>query len=178
MGNTLRDLVGVLVLVIALFLLMHLVVGNYYVEDESMQPELRSGDRIMINLMAYSISDPARGDVIFFKTPDGSSDQAKRVIGLPGDIIEIKNNAIFVNDVQLIEPYVRKATSYNLEEFPVPPQSYFVMGDNRNSIDDYLLTVPRENVLGRAWITAWPPDRWGGIDNYAQAAKAEVEEFP
>jgi signal peptidase I len=180
MQKTVRDLVGVLVLTLMLFLLLNLVVGSYSVVSESMQPEFRIGDRLLVNLMAYSISDPARGDIILFKSEDGYPDQIKRVIGLPGDIIEIKNNVLYVNDVQLLEPYVSNTVIETQEPYPVPSQTYFVLEDNRNGSNDSSagLTVPRDNIKGRAWITAWPPDRWGGVDSFAQAAPMGIDEVP
>jgi len=135
----------------------------------SMEPDLHDGQRLLVNRAVYWFSDPERGDVITFHAPDGhQEDYIKRIIGLPGDTIEIKAGAVFVNGSQLDEPYIADAPGYVVGELEVPPDNYFVLGDNRrNSNDSHSgWTVPRTNIIGKAWLSIWPPADWGVVLNY------------
>jgi signal peptidase I len=103
----------------------------------------------------------------------------KRVIGLPGDIVEVADGAVFLNGHQLKEPYTASPAHYTVAEYQVPPDSYFVLGDNRNNSNDSSTgwTVPGVNIQGRAWILTWPPTKWGEAGNYnlsSQLAAAEL----
>ncbi len=90
------------------------------------------------------------------------------MIGLPGDTIEIKGGLVYVNGHPLKEPYIKSQPSYALSPFKVPVDSYFVLGDNRNNSNDSHngWTVPRQNVVGKAWVSIWPPDEWNLGSSY------------
>lgn len=169
MRNLVREVIATLVLAIIIFLLLRLVVGSYAVISESMQPGLQIGERLLINKMAFHFGEPTRGELVYYKSPSGDLDQLKRIIGLPGDVIQVKDNAVYVNGVKLSEPYVKDPPGYTLASYQVPPNNYFVLGDNRNNSNDSSSgwTVPRENIMGRAWIFTWPPDKWGTVEGYA-----------
>jgi signal peptidase I len=175
-----KDVLGVAVLLIVIAILLNLVLVAYHMGDESMKPELRIGDQLLINKMAYNYSNPGRGDVVLFTSPDGDTDQINRIIGLPGDVIEIKNNQVYVNDVPINEPYVRNNGSYSLDAFPVPPLTCYVLEDNRDTRVRSSLgrLIPLENVVGKVWITAWPPDRWGSVDSFTQATQLVSDSKP
>lgn len=162
-----KDIFLVLVLVLAIFITINLVVANYIVSNNSMYPQLQPGEHLLINKMAFSFDEPARGDLVCYESPDVSK-QLKRIIGLPGDVVEIKNDAIYVNSVRLTEPYVKKMSAYSTASYQVPLNNYFVLEDNRKNSDGSSIgwTIPRDNVVGRAWICTWPPDKWGTVDGY------------
>lgn len=168
MRNFVRELIGTLVIAIVIFIILRLVVGSYAVISDAMEPGLQVGERLLINKIAFRFEEPDRGDIVYYKSPNGDLDQMKRVIGLPGDIIEVKDKAVYVNGIELNEPYVKDPPGYTLLAYQVPSNHYFVLGDNRNNSNDSSTgwTVPKENVLGRAWLFTWPPDKWGGVDNY------------
>jgi signal peptidase I len=169
MRNFVREVIATLVLAIVIFLLLRLVVGSYTVISESMQPGLQIGERLLINKLAFNFTEPTRGELVYYKSPNGDLDQLKRVIGLPNDVVQVKDNAVYVNGIKLTEPYVKDPPAYGLVAYQVPPNNYFVLGDNRNNSNDSATgwTVPRENIMGRAWIFTWPPDKWGVVDSYA-----------
>ena len=169
MRNTIiRDLIGTLVLAVLLFFLLRLVVSNYTVISVSMQPGLYEGQRLLVSKMSYAFDEPDRGQIIVFKSPVENKTLIKRVIGLPGDVVEVKEGKVYVNSIGLIEPYVKFPPLYNMPLTQVSPGEYFVMGDNRNNSGDSHngWTVPRKNIVGKAWIFTWPPDKWGLVDNY------------
>ncbi len=180
MRNYIKGFVGILVLAVAIFLLLQMAVGSYSVNNESMQPGLQMGEILLINKMAYNFSEPTRGEIVYYKSPEASLDQLKRVIGIPGDVIEIKNNAVYVNGIVLTEPYVKDPPAYTLPPYQVLPDNYFVMEDNRNnshgSSADW--TISRENVIGRAWIFSWPPDKWGTVDGYPLDSELASSQLP
>ncbi|MCL4393516.1 MAG: signal peptidase I, partial [Chloroflexi bacterium] len=127
----------------------------------------------IVNKMTYMLHPPERGDVIVFVPPTSSSrDFIKRVIGLPGDHIQILNGRVFVNDQPLQEPYPLNPASYTFGEVTVPPGQYFVLGDNRNNSSDSHSwgTVPFPQIIGKAWVTYWPPQVMGLVPTYSYAA--------
>jgi signal peptidase I len=136
MRSFVRELIGTLVIAIIVFLLLRLVVGSYAVISQSMEPGIQAGQRLLINKLAYKFHEPVRGDIVFYKSPEGDLDQMKRIIGLPGDIIEMHDRAVFLNGHQMTEPYVTNQAGYSIPEYQVPPGNYFVLGDNRNNSTD------------------------------------------
>jgi signal peptidase I len=180
MRNLTRDLVLTLVAAIVIFLLLRFVLGSFTVVGESMEPGLQKGQVLLIFKLAYQFSPPDRGDVVYYRTPEGDSSQLKRVIGLPGDVLDIRDGAVYINHTRLAEPYLKEQPNYDLPAFQVPPQSYFILGDNRNHSSDSSSgwTVPQENILGRAWIITWPPSKWGSAGNYPLDARLVSSSAP
>ena len=116
----------------------------------------------------FILHGPKRGDVIVFRFPgDTHRDFIKRVIALPGDTIEIKDGAVKVNGAVLDEPYIMGRTATDYAATIVPPQSYFVMGDNRSNSSDSRNWgfVPEGNIIGKAQVSYWPLDTFGGVGN-------------
>ncbi len=133
-----------------------------------MESTLKDGQRLLVNKVVYHLHEPERGDVIIFCLPDiPPVDYIKRIIGLPGDSIEIKNGAVYVNGIQLDEPYDHPRYTYHLDE--VPENNYFVLGDNRNNSHDSHRgwTVRDNDIIGKAWLSIWPPDEWGLVADYS-----------
>jgi len=179
MGSLAKELLGALIVTIVVFGVLHLVVGSYAVNSQSMEPSLKSGERLVINKMTYSHSSPGRGDIIYYRSFEDNSCQVKRVIGLPGDVVEINHNNVYVNGWKLTEPYVKYQSGYELPPYQVPMDNYWVLGDNRKTNGDTPpgMTVPRENILGQAWIYSWPPDKWGAVNNYSLDTQMEIVEI-
>ncbi|AFY67223.1 signal peptidase I [Geitlerinema sp. PCC 7407] len=146
------------------------VVEARYIPTGSMLPTLEINDRLIIDKMGYRFSEPKRGDIVVFRpTPalQAEFNEAfiKRVIGLPGETVEVKNGRVYVNNEPLPENYTAERPNYEWGPETVPPNSYLVLGDNRNNSYDshYWGYVPRENIIGRAAVRFWPPGRVGGI---------------
>jgi signal peptidase I len=174
----------VLALIIRTFLFQ-----AFFIPSPSMEPTLIQGDRVLVNKVPYYFHDPRRGDIIVFSNPNPEAtpdrglvggffhwlfqglgfqqpeneDFIKRVVGLPGDVVEGMHGFVYVNGVKLNEPYLTQHT----QPFPattVPAGKLFVMGDNRgNSLDSRfgLGFVPIDNVIGKAFVKIWPPSRAG-----------------
>ena len=134
-----------------------------------MEPGLQDGQQFLINKAVYHFHNPHRGEIIVFHSPrDPNSDLIKRIIAVPGDTIEIKDNTVFVNDTPIVETYTLEPPHYMLLRQDIPTNHYFVLGDNRNNSADSHRgwTVPLENIIGRAWITYWPPQKWRALTHY------------
>lgn len=129
----------------------------------SMENTIMTGDRMIGNRLAYLFSEPKHGDIIIFKAPDEpDKDYVKRIIGIPGDTVTIKNGQVYVNDLPLIEDYIKEPMIQEPEQtYVVPEDSYFVMGDNRNSsLDSRYWTstnfVKKDAIVGKAWFKYRP----------------------
>lgn len=140
------------------------------VEGTSMMPSLVDQERIFINKYSYrlGISDVGHGDTVVFWFPgDTSKSYIKRIIGVPGDKVEITRGRVFVNDQELDEPYVPNEyrDSVSVERMTVPENEYFVLGDHRSSSNDSRTwgTVPRHFIYGKAVFSYWPLDRMGTV---------------
>jgi len=142
-----------------------------FIPSGSMQPTLEINDRLIIDKVTYRFDSPRRGDIIVFSPPpvleeqDVRDDLIKRVIGLPGDEVAISNGEVRINGDTLSESYIKEAIGYEFGPVTVPPDHYLVLGDNRNnSFDSHAWGfVPRDNVIGRALVRYWPPNRIGEI---------------
>jgi signal peptidase I len=184
------ELLQTIVLTLAIFLGVRSVVQNFRVEGASMEPTLQTGQYLLISKASYFhvegtpldkllptthqgstdylFGGPQRGDVVVFRAPtQPDKDFIKRVIGLPGDTILVKNGVVYVNGEALDEPYIHFPATYTYpfdgQPRQVPDGNYFVLGDNRpNSSDSHLgWWVPVDNLVGRAWVSYWPPTDWG-----------------
>ena len=161
-GRFFIDLVETLVLSVALFLGINAVTARVLVEGFSMRPTLDNGQYILVNKMAFNSSLPDYGDIIVFHFPvDPDQDFIKRVVGLPGDEITIRNGEVIVNGFSLEEPYIAAEPRY-IGHWTVPVGEVFVLGDNRNNSSDSHTwgPVPMENVVGKAILVYWPPPDW------------------
>ncbi len=182
MRAVIRELFETIILALLIFLGLQFSMGNYRVEGSSMFPTLEEGEYVIVNKLvyirrppmlpfleseggSYLFHGPRRGEVVIFESPDNPDrDFVKRVIGLPGDTVEIERGQVLVNDVPLDESYVTQPDrgSYRTT---VPDGSYFVLGDNRNVSNDSRDwgAVPADRIIGRAWVSFWPPNRWRAI---------------
>jgi signal peptidase I len=151
------------ILPIFLFCFFHVSLGSFKVFGSSMLPTIEDGEYIMVSKAAYFFNEPQRGDIIVFLSPqDPSSDLVDRIIALPGDTVEIRDDKVLVNGTPLTEPYTLEPPHYFMQSEGIPEGHYFVLGDNRNNSTDSHRgwTAPRQNIVGKLWITYWPPNRW------------------
>ena len=191
-GSFLREVpVLVLIALVVAILLKGFVVQAFYIPSGSMKPTLVPGDRVLVNKVVYHIGDIQRQNVIVFRNPDlarapkrsglgaflhwigeglgfpqaKDEDLIKRVIGLPGDVVQLRQNTVFVNGTALTEPYLTEAKrrcNYAYGPVTVPRASLFVLGDNRCNSEDsrFIGFIPEANVVGRAFVIIWPKDHW------------------
>jgi signal peptidase I len=166
--------IKILVLALGLALFIRTFIAEpRYIPSESMLPTLEIGDRLIVEKLSYYSHPPQRGDIIVFVPPPQlqeqgfGTDQAfiKRVIGLPGDTVEIKSGRVFINQQLLTEPYIVEAPNYLMSPMVVPPAELFVMGDNRNNSNDSHVWgfLPNANIIGHACFRFWPLERLGGM---------------
>jgi signal peptidase I len=171
------------------------VVKPYQIPSESMEPTLDVGQRVLVNRFVYHFKDPEIGDIVVFHPPAGAdngecgaqlksaneicsqatearSDQnfIKRIVAGPGDKLSVKDGHPVVNGIEKSdEPYTNPcgaAAACNMPKaITIPPDHYFMMGDNRGASDDsrFWGPVPREWIIGEAFATYWPPNRIGGL---------------
>lgn len=156
------DIIETIVIAAVLYLGVNAVLARVRVDLFSMEPTLFKDNYVMINKLGYKIGSPDRGDIVVFRYPLNPDEQyIKRVVGLPGDRIHISGGEVFVNDEQLLEPYISVQTKSG-GNWVIPEDSLFVMGDNRNNSRDsrFWGVVPFENLVGRAFAVYWPPENW------------------
>lgn len=168
----LLDIFQTVAISIILFLGINLVTARIRIESVSMEDTLHPGNAVLVNRLAYQFDLPERGDIIVFDPPFISPEPyIKRVIGLPGDEIVLRDGFVFVNGNQLQEPYLKERTTVR-GTWKVPADGIFVMGDNRNNSSDSRNwgPVPIENIIGRALFVYWPLDEMGSLTNAAFAA--------
>lgn len=163
----LGDILETLVLSVVLFLVINGLSARIRVESISMQPTLYDGNFVLVNRIAYKVGEPGRGDVIVFRYPPDPDKEPyiKRVIGLPGDVVRIENRKVMVNGFPLSESYIMADPNYQ-GTWQVPEGNLFVLGDNRNNSSDSHSWgfVPLENIIGKAEVVYWPPERWQILD--------------
>ena len=177
----------VLALLIAVVIKTFLVQA-FFIPSESMLDTLRVDDRILVNKLAFRFGEPNRGDVVVFDSGElrqesileavrrnlaeavglsaPESDFVKRVIALPGEVLEIRDNQVYVDDVVLAESYLKPGTAMaDFGPVTVEPDHYFMMGDNRGRSSDsrFTGTIHVDRFVGRAFVIVWPPGNWSGL---------------
>lgn len=200
-----REIVETLLLAVVIFFLVRAVVLNFRVEGLSMTPNLSDGEMLLVNRNAYAHFDlyalvdwlpqvahaaertvypfdpPERGDIVVFDPPTPSNKPyIKRVIGLPGETVTIRDGAVFIDGQELNETYLRGEETEcpgrdECEEVVVPEGHVFVLGDNRDNSQDSrgFGPVPVENIIGKAWVTYWPSNDIGIVPHYDYPEIAE-----
>ncbi|MDB5080830.1 MAG: Signal peptidase [Chloroflexi bacterium] len=186
-----REVLETVLLTIMIFFLVKGLVANFRILGTSMEPSFHTDQLVLVNKAAYFHVDinswaklipgvhpdgqqvvwlfggPKRGDVLIFEPPDViNEDYIKRVIGLPGDKVEVKSGKVYVNDKQLDEPYIREAPFSPYNAAVVPPNHLFVMGDNRNASRDSRSfgMLPIDLIVGKALMVYWPTGpQWGPV---------------
>ena len=158
----------IVIVVAAVFVLNNFVIVNALIPSESMEKTIMTGDRIFGNRLAYVFGEPERGDIVIFRCPDKEEElYIKRLIGLPGDSINIVAGKIYINgsETPLDEPYLPEAMIGTYGPYEVPDNSYFVLGDNRNRSSDARMWtntyVTDKQLLGEAAFRYFPFDSMG-----------------
>jgi len=179
MRDLFRDFIITVILAVVIFFALQFALGNFVVIGSSMEPSFYEGDRVVASKLAYKLGDPERGDVIIFSPPNGvDEDYIKRIIALPGEIVSVKDGVVYVDNEPLDEPYIKSPPSYGFTTEIVPENEYWVLGDNRNNSNDSHTgwTVPRENIVGKAWLVIWPPDEWQAVPGYFPDEEEAVDQ--
>jgi len=172
LGAFFLDTIQVIVFAIAIFLLIYiLVMQPHKIKGASMMPNFPDGEYLLTDKVTYRFNEPKRGDVIVFEAPTNNGEEfIKRIIGLPGDKVSIKNGAVFINGKKLIEPYLpgnfyTSGGKFLKEggEVLVPEGKFFVLGDNRPHSSDSRAFgfISKDKITGRAWFIYWPPQKAG-----------------
>jgi signal peptidase I len=181
-SSFLREVAEVILLAVILYIGISFAVQTVHVEGLSMFATLDDNDYLIANKIDYRLHAPQRGDIIILRPPNNNStDFIKRVIALPGERLLIRDGVVYINGHRLIEPYLPEAWVV-FNNWPVtgssngtviPPNQYFVMGDNRNKSQDsrYFGPIGRDRIDGRAWFRIWPLNHFGDI--YSQVPQLE-----
>ncbi len=181
----------VLIALVVAVIIKTFLVQAFFIESGSMRDTLLEGDRVMVNKLSYRLGDESRGDIVVFDPPgqDNGDNEAlpravlrnvaeavglsqpksefiKRIVALEGETIEIRDNRVFIDGRLLDEPYLGPAvTMADFGPETVPAKHVFVMGDNRAQSRDsrFFGSIATEEIIGRAFVTVWPPSRWSGL---------------
>ncbi|MEJ7900986.1 MAG: signal peptidase I [Thermomicrobiales bacterium] len=202
-SSMVREVIETLLLALLIFVAVRAVVLNFRVDGHSMDSALADNEMLLVNRNAYFGFDqdqwlnwipgvdydeddtwrpfgiPERGDIVVLNPPQGASADKpyiKRVIGVPGDTIQIRDNGVYINGIELVEPYLdegketvcRESSNYYCGPLDIPEGSVIVLGDNRDASEDSRVfgLVPIENIIGKAWITYWPAGNIGVADHF------------
>ena len=154
------DMVWIVMIAFVMYLGLNIVIPRYQVEGHSMEPNFHSDERVMVSTVHYLVSDPQRGDIIVFER---DKNLIKRVIGLPGERVQLINGAVYINGVPLQEDYINnlcRIGSCRDSEWVLGADEYFVLGDNRrNSHDSHNFgPIQRDQIVGRVILRYWPFD--------------------
>lgn len=158
--SAMLDILQTLLLAALLYFAIDAVFARVRVLNISMQPTLVEGDVILVNKLAYKFGETHTGDVVIFHNPnDLTEDYIKRLIGKPGDQVDVSDGIVSVNGIPLSEPYIAEAPLYD-GTWRVPGDAVFVLGDNRNQSSDSHSWgfVPLEDLVGKALVVYWPPE--------------------
>ena len=171
--SLLRDTAETVLLTLLIFVAVRALVQNFRIEGVSMEPNLHDGQYLIINKFTYYLHPPERGDVVVFHYPKNPRrDFIKRIIGLPGEKVEVRGKRLIINGEELDEPYTLYTGDYAWGPQYLEEDEYFVLGDNRNSSSDSHNWGPLdgEAIIGKAWISYWPPKHLGLVPHYSYAA--------
>jgi len=172
-GKSMAEVVESAMIAIALvFLLIRpFVVQAFFIPSPSMSPTLMEGDHILVNKLIYRFREPKAGEIIVFRAPPEASndgvekDFIKRLVAVPGDVIEVRDGQLYRNDVPASEPYLEEKMGYSLKPTRIAEGRLYVLGDNRNDSRDshWWGQLERKRVIGKAMFRFWPPRRFGSI---------------
>lgn len=161
------DILETVILAVVLYFGINAISARVRVDGLSMIPSLQNGEYVLVSRLSYKTGIPHRGDIIVFSLPlDETQDLIKRVVGLPGETITVRNGKVAVNGIMLQEPYIAQSPLYS-GEWTVGEDQLFVLGDNRNDSKDSHQwgLLPMKNVIGKALIIYWPPPEWKLINH-------------
>lgn len=162
-----REGLSTLLIVAVVYAASHLLIQNVQIRGYSMLPTLQDGEYVLVDTLSYRLHAPNRGDIIIFHPPVApSQNYVKRVIGLPGDRVEVRHGTVYIDGTALSEPYIHMPDTYSWGPRVVPRGDLFVLGDNRDeSYDSHLWTnsqgrplpfLSEKEIIGRAMLAYWP----------------------
>jgi len=161
--NFIKEMAGIIIIAFVLAMVLRtFVIEGRIIPSGSMLDTIKLQDRVMVLKFVYWFKEPTRGDIIVFKPPEGigqKDDLIKRLIALPGEKVAVKDGVVYINDRPLKEPYLKEKPNYEFGPVTVPTDSYFMMGDNRNSsYDSHLWNtwLTRDHIKGKAFVIYWP----------------------
>ena len=174
LGAFFLDIIQIVVFAVAIFLFVYLLILQpHKIKGDSMQPNFPDAEYLLTDKVTYRFGEPKRGDVVVFEAPTNNGDEfIKRIVGLPGDKISVKNGKLYLNGKALEEPYLSNdvytsGAGFLSEgkEIVVPIEQYFGLGDNRPRSSDSRTFgfITKEKITGRAWLVYWPPKSAGVI---------------
>lgn len=167
----LHEIIETALLISFIYILVNLATVRFYIEGPSMQPSFYAGQYVVVTRIPYLFGEPRRGEIVVFDPPGAAPNSPsliKRLIGLPGEEVEIRSGLVYINGVQLDEPYLKEACD-NLRcrdaVWRLGADEYFMMGDNRNNSHDSRAFGPvrRDRIVGEAYVRYWPPSDWGVV---------------
>ena len=164
MRAAVREILIMILLALFFFVAIRSVVHNFEVNGFSMEPTLYDGQFIVVGKAAYWLDSPQRGDIVVFDTPRLNHGIIHRIVGLPGELVEIEKGELYVDGGKLEEPYIQ-GHSVSVSSMKVPDGSYFIIGDNRGAASWDI--VPRRDIIGKAWLCYWPISQWGLVPNHS-----------
>lgn len=177
MKNSARDFLIMAVIAVVVFVGLRTTVQTFVIYGPSMQPSFWEHQRLLVSKVVYRLHTPERGDVVVFHPPHDPGDSyIKRIIGLPGEQVEMKDGQVFIhqpdgNVIELDEPYINEPATRDHFSDIIGDGEYFVLGDNRNNTNDSRngWLADGDAIVGKAWLSIWPPGRWGMAANYPPA---------
>lgn len=172
----LKEIVETAILIGLVYTFVNLASVRFYIEGPSMQPNFGAGQFLIVSRVHYLFADPQRGDIVVFDPP-GDDDQAddplliKRLIGMPGDTVELRDQQVYLNGTPLAEPYLREACDESRcrdNTWTLGADEYFFMGDNRNNSRDSRVfgVVTHNRIIGEAIVRYWPPQDIALVTRY------------
>jgi signal peptidase I len=165
--GALRDLLGTIVPAVVIALLIHACLAQATrVYGQSMEPNLHTDERLVVEKLSYRFHGPRRGDIVVLHDPSGGPELLiKRVVGLPGERVTMSDGRVYIDGVALAESYLSQSTQGSGRSWLVPPLTVFVMGDNRNASRDSRVFGPvsLDQIVGRALFRYWPPAEIGSV---------------
>jgi len=167
--SLLREIVETVLLTVLIYVSVNFATGRFKVEGSSMEPSFHPEQYVLVDKISYRLRAPQRGDVVIFHYPQATErDFIKRIIGLPGETVDIHGGAVQINGQPLTEPYISAPPGYS-NKWVLEADQYFVLGDNRNSSSDSHSWGPlaQHYMIGRAVLVYWPPQQWGLVPHYA-----------
>jgi signal peptidase I len=165
----LKDVLETIILALLIYAGLRFLVRNFRIDGSSMEPSLHHGQLIVIARWSYWFQTPKRGDVIVFSAPNAKNrDLVKRVVGLPGEQISVRNGQVFVDGEQIQEPYAQPG-QYTGGSWTLGENELFVMGDNRSRSQDSRSWGPLQTsrIVGKGLVCYWPPRLWGVVPHHS-----------
>lgn len=158
-GVIIREILQVVVPALLLALVIHLFLAQAtVVYGRSMEPNLSESQRLIIDKLTYRFRTPQRNEIVVLNIPTMDEMLVKRIVGLPGERVAIRNGIVYINGAELEESFQHNLSDYDMPEMTLGPLSYFVLGDNRTNSNDSRVfgSVKRETIVGRVWLRYWP----------------------